>query len=142
MPVEFLYNIPRWLALGLVFLVGSGIFAATQVQDVWRETQWRAAEGQVTASREETRQCGRSQCQQLVVEYRYTVGGNTYTGQADAPSHANPPAAGAAVPVRYDPGNPTQSAVDAAAPGQHTLPLVIAGVGLLVGVVCLVKAAR
>jgi hypothetical protein len=40
MPVVFLYRAPRWIALGVVFLVGAVLYAAPQVMDMVGESGW------------------------------------------------------------------------------------------------------
>ncbi len=142
MPVEFLYRVPRWVAFGVVLVVGAVLFAAPQVMDLVRESGWRTTEGQVAAAREVTATCGRSECTRLQVEYRYTAGAQSYSGQAELSARPNAYPAGAAVPVRYDAADPSQSTLDATAPSQRALGLGLAAVAAVGGMLCLWKGLR
>ncbi len=141
MPVVFLYKVPRWLALGIVLLLGAGMFAVPQALDLFREAGWQQTNGQVESVHQVTRPCGRNECPGLEVEYRYTVAASAYTGQAEVNGRATDYVVGSSIPVRYDSRNPTSSTLDSAPASQRALGFGSAAVIAGLGVLCLVKAA-
>lgn len=128
-------NTPKDALVISAFGAAALAFAGWPIVQSWRSRRWPLIKAIVLKSKT----VGRTQATRFEIDYRYEVGGNSYT--SDRLNFASSPrrvglaekyrkrfSEGSTIKVRYDPADPAQSTIETGIPSGYYF---VAAVGLL-----------